>query len=150
MFGLTPYNRRNNGLVRRDDFFDMRSIFDDFFNDAFLPTWFNSNNPMKADVKETEKEYIIEAEMPGVNKEDIRLELKDDVLTVGVEHNEQTNEEKDNYIRRERRYGSFSRSFRVDNVKNEDVTAKYTDGILTVIVPKAEPGKEKNRKIEIQ
>lgn len=150
MFGLTPYNKRGNGLTRGNDFFNLRSVFDDFFNDSFMPAYFNNVNPMKADIKETDKEYIIDAELPGIKKEDIKLELRDDTLTIAVEHDEQVNEEKENYIRRERRFGSFARSFYMENVNNEGVTAKYNDGILTVTIPKAEQGKEKNRRINIQ
>ncbi len=150
MFGLTPYSKRGTGLVKRNDLFDMRSIFDDFFSDSFMPAFFNTANPMKADIRETEKEYIIDAELPGVKKEDIRLELRDDVLSISVEHNEQVNEERENYIRKERRYGSFGRSFCVENVNDEKVTAKYNDGILTVTLPKAEEGKERKHSIDIQ
>lgn len=148
MFGLTPYNKR--GLTNRNDFFDMRSIFDSFFEDSFRSGFFGVSNPIKADIRENEKEYIIDAEIPGAKKEDIKLDLRDDTLTISVEHNEESKEERENYIRRERRYGSFSRSFYVENVKHEDVTAKYDNGILTVNIPKAEAGKERKRKIDIQ
>lgn len=150
MFGLIPYNKRGNGLTRSSDFFTLRNVFDDFFNDSFMPAYFNSVNQMKADIKETEKEYIIEAEIPGVKKEDIKLELKDDTLTIAVEHNEEVKEERENYIRKERKFGSFARSFYVENVNHEGVAAKYDNGILSVTIPKAEAGKEKNRRINIQ
>lgn len=150
MFGLTPYNKRGNGIARGGDFFDLRNVFDDFFSDSFMPAFFNSANPMRADIRETEKEYVIDAELPGVKKEDIKLELRDDTLTIAIEHNEQVDEERENYIRKERRYGSFARSFYVENVRHEGVEAKYNDGILTVTIPKAEEGKEKHRRIEIQ
>lgn len=150
MFGLTPYNKRGNALTGRNNFWDMRSIFDSFFDDSFPAAFFGPGNSMKADIRETEKEYIIDAELPGVKKEDIKLDLRDDTLTISVERNEEINEERDNYIRKERRYGSFGRSFYVENVRHEDVTAKYNDGILTVNIPKAEAGKERKRKIDIQ
>jgi HSP20 family protein len=150
MFGLTPYNRRNNELVSRNGMFDFRNVFDDFFSDSFLPGFFSVSNQMKADIRENEKEYVIDAEIPGVKKEDIKLELRDDTLTISVERNEQVNEERENYIRKERRYGSYSRSFYVENVKNEDVSAKYNDGILTVTLPKSKEAKEKHHRIEIQ
>jgi len=148
MFALTPFNRRGSSIARRNDFFDLDNMFEDFFSDAFIPTFFREN-PIKADIKETDKEYIVEAEIPGVKKEDIKLELRDDVLTIGVERNEQLKEERENYIRKERRYGSYCRSFRLDNIKNEGVTAKYNDGILTVNIPKAEDGKSKHTRIDI-
>ncbi len=150
MFGLTPYNRKSNGLRRRNDFFNAMGFFDEFFNDSQFPAVFASKNGIRADIKETEKEYVVEAEIPGVKKEDIKLELKNDVLTISAEQNEEINEEKDNYIRRERRYGSFARSFYVDNVKNEGVTAKYEDGVLKITLPKADTPKEENKRIEIE
>jgi HSP20 family protein len=150
MFGLTPYNRKATGIVGKNDIWDLRSVFDDFFSDSFMPTFIKAGNPIRADIRETEKEYIVDAEIPGVKKEDIKLDLRDDILTISVEQNEQVNEERDNYIRKERRYGSFSRSFCVENAKNEAVTAKYNNGILTITLPKQEPGKERKHRIEIQ
>lgn len=144
MFGLVPFNRRANDLTVKNDVFD---LFEDFFNEPF--GFFTSAHPIKADVRETDREYIVEADMPGVKKEDIRLELYDGILTIGVEHNEQTDENRENYIRKERRYGSYSRSFQVDGVKQEDVTAKYNDGVLTVNLPKSAEGKPRTHKIEI-
>ena len=150
MFGLTPYSRKNEELLRKNGILNFRNVFDDFFNEPFLSTFFEAGHPIRADIRETEKEYIVEAEIPGAKKEDIKLELRNDTLTVAVEHNEQVNEEKENYLRKERRYGSYSRSFYVENVKNEDVTAKYDNGVLTIKLPKTEDrGKDRNR-IEIQ
>ena len=150
MFGLTPYNRRNTPAAGKNDIWDMRNVFEGFFNDSFFPTVFSSSGAIKADIRETEKEYIIDAEIPGVRKEDIKIELRDDILTVGVEHNEEVNEERNNFIRRERRYGAYSRSFHVDNVKNEDVTAKYDNGVLTINLPKSEGNKVNRHRINIQ
>jgi len=150
MFGLVPFNRRTNDIATRSDPFELTNIFDDFFNDSFMPAFFTSPNPIKADVRETDKEFVIEADMPGVKKEDIRLDLRDGVLTIGVEHNEQTDEKKENYIRKERRYGSYSRTFHLDGVKQENVTAKYNDGVLTVSLPKVEEQKPKSHRIDIQ
>lgn len=145
MFGMVPF--RNNKMQQRENLFDIESMFSDFFNDSFMGL--SGMNSMKADIKETEKEFIVEAEIPGVSKEDIKLELKDDRLTIAVEKNEESKEERDNYIRKERRYGSFSRSFYVENVKNEEVTAKYENGILSIVLPKNETKKVNNR-IDIQ
>lgn len=92
----------------------------------------------------------MEAELPGVDKENIRLELKDDILTIGVDQNEQFEEERENYIRKERRVCSMSRSFQLPNVKNEDVSASFKNGILTITLPKQNPGKTNIRRINIQ
>lgn len=149
MFALAPFNRRGSSVARRNDFFDLDNMFDDFFSNAFIPTFFREN-PIRADIRETDKEYIVEAEIPGAKKEDIKLELRDDILTIAVERDEQLKEERDNFIRRERRFESCSRSFRLDNIRNEGVKAKYKDGILTVNIPKAEEGKPKSNRIEIE
>jgi HSP20 family protein len=150
MFGLTPYNRKANGMARRNDIWDMRNFFEDFFNDTVFHGLTPAVQPIRADVRETDKEFIIEAEIPGVSKEDIKLDLRDDNLTISVERNEQINEEKDNYIRRERRYGSYSRSFYLDNVEHDSISARYNDGVLTVTLPKSREASSKNRRIDIQ
>ncbi|HEX3028276.1 MAG TPA: Hsp20/alpha crystallin family protein [Clostridia bacterium] len=148
MFGLTPYNRKSNEIAGRNNVWDLRNVFEDFFSDPFFPVM--SGNPIKADIRENEKEFIVDAEIPGVKKEDIKLDLRDDTLTISVERNEQVSEERENYIRRERRYGSVSRSFYVENVKNDAVTAKYDSGILTIVLPKDDKGGTNRHKIEIQ
>ncbi len=150
MFGMIPFNRRNNEITTRNDMFDLNNFFDDFFSDSFMPAVFTPTHAIKADVRETDKEYIVEADMPGVKKEDIKLDLRDGVLTIGVEHNEQKDEKRDNYIRKERRYGSYCRSFRVDGIDQEKVSAKYSDGVLTVNLPKQEEAKPESHRIDIQ
>lgn len=145
MFGIVPF--RNNKIQEKGSIFDIENVFSDFFNDSSLG--FTGISTIKADVKENEKEFIVEAEIPGVNKEDIKLELKDDRLTISVEKNEEKKEERDNYIRRERRFGSTCRSFYVENIKHEDVTAKFENGVLSVVLPKSEV-KKVNSRINIQ
>lgn len=149
MFGIVPFKRRTNDLATRRDFFDLENFFDDFFSLPFSTGLIAAPHPIKADIRETDKEYIIEADLPGVRKEDIRLELRDGVLTVGVEHNEQVDEKRENYIRKERRYGSYCRSFHVEGVKQEDIKAKYNDGVLAVHLPKTEEEKPKTHRIDI-
>ncbi|NMB96122.1 MAG: Hsp20/alpha crystallin family protein [Clostridiaceae bacterium] len=156
MFGLTPY-RKNSSLRKRDGFGEISDFIDNFFNDSIMSPFLSGVNflrnefsPMKADVRETEKEYVIDVEIPGAKKENINLDLRDDVLNVCVEQNEIVNEERENYIRKERRYGSYSRSFYVPDVKHEEITAKYKDGILTINLPKTDDVRKKSRKIDIQ
>ncbi|MFZ5354247.1 MAG: Hsp20/alpha crystallin family protein [Bacillota bacterium] len=151
MFGLTPYNKRNNAIERRPrDIFDIAGYFEDFFNDSFFPSFYGSSGMMKVDIKENEKEYIISADLPGVNKEEINIDLKYDRLTISVERNEQINEEKENYIRRERRFGSMSRSFYVENVVEGDIKAKFENGVLSIVLPKREASTVKRSRIEIE
>ncbi len=149
MYGLIPFGRRHNDMAKKDPW-TFGNFFEDLFNDSlYLPAIFHGGSSIRADIRETEKDYIIEAELPGIRKEEIKLDFTDDTLTIKVERNEQQSEEKENYIRKERRYGSFSRSFYVENVKHEDVSAKYEDGILKVTLPKTAENKSKKRSIDI-
>lgn len=136
------------------------SLIDDFFDDFAKPIMpaarftAPANAVMKTDIKETDKEYLLEVELPGYNKEDINAQLKDGYLTVSAKTNSE-NEEKDkdgNYIRRERRYGSCTRSFYVgEHLSEEDISAKFENGILNINVPKKEalPEKEETKYIQI-
>lgn len=148
MFGLTPYNRRNSGVQRRNGF-DIDSWFDNFFNDSFFPFAYGNNTGIKVDIKENDKDYVVEAELPGVNKDEINVELRDDRLTIMVQRDESKEEERDNYIRRERRNSSMSRSFYVSGVKPEDVKAKFDNGVLTISLPKSEEQKKNRHRIDI-
>jgi HSP20 family molecular chaperone IbpA len=96
---------------------------------------------MKTDIKESETGYDLAVELPGYKKEDMKLELKDGCLTISAEikHDNDEKDEKGNFIRRERYYGKSSRSFYVgEEVTEEDIKAKYEDGILKISVPKKE------------
>jgi HSP20 family protein len=147
---MVPFNRRKNDLAGRNDFWDIDTAFENFFDNSLLGTFFAGNYPIKADIKDNDKEYVIEAEIPGAKKEDIKLNLIDGTLTISVEHDEVKNDERENYIRKERRYGSCSRSFYVENVKQEDAAAKYDNGVLTVTLPKSGETKPKGHRIDIQ
>ena len=104
----------------------------------------------KADIKEKPTEYIVEAELPGVNKEQIVVEFRDNTLTISAQQNEEINEEKPDYVRRERRQGSISRSFYVENVDGEKIAAEYKDGLLTVTLPKLKEDHPENYRIDIR
>lgn len=118
------------------------SLFDDFFTDITD----NKRRPMarplpgvmKTDIKENDKEYELTIELPGYKKENVNAELKDGYLIINA-NNEKNEEEKDEkgYIRKERYFGSCSRSFFVGkNLKEEDIKAKFDNGVLTLNVPK--------------
>lgn len=127
------------------------NLFDDFMNDAFERNFFGGRNPlygkhsknlMKTDVKETETGYELDIDLPGFKKDEISAHLEDGYLTVsaakGVDKDEKDNEGR--YIRRERYSGSMTRSFYVGNaVTEEDIKAKYEDGILSLSIPKKDP-----------
>jgi len=149
MFGMIPYGRKNVVVNRNSDLWGMDRFFDSFFREQGNSTvpWFSTQ--IRTDIKETDKDFILEAEMPGVKKEDIFLELKDDVLTFGLNEKYEQEEERDGYICRERRSGTMRRSFRVDHVSDADVKASYENGLLKIVLPKAEIV-DTTRKIEIQ
>ncbi len=147
-------------LWSNNDIFDE---MDNFFNDGFFGSCrapreakqFDSmSGLMRTDVIEKDNEYQLEAELPGFNKEDINIDLKNDTLTISASHNENNDEKDENgkYIRRERRTSSYQRSFHVEGLKPEDIIAQYRNGILTVSVPKKEaiPEKEEAIKIEVK
>ncbi len=148
MRDMIPFRRRN-GLAPMDIFRDFfgRDLVDDFFAGSMLPVGMVGG--FRADIKENEREYIVEAELPGYNKEDIEIDLVDDRLTISAKKNEEINEERENYIRRERRVGQVSRSFMVSGIKNNEVSAKYEDGLLKVILPKEKESKPRSTRIDI-
>lgn len=144
MAGLVPFNR--NGSIMRPRGFS--NMLDDFFSDAWLPRTLGFDT-FKIDVKEDEKAYFIDAELPGVKKEEINLALDDGKLSISVEREEKVDEEKENYVHRERRYGSYARSVYLADANPEGIDAKLEDGLLKVVVQKQDKGSG-NKKIEIK
>ena len=131
-------------------------LFDTFFDDFKRPARSNTNiNVMRTDIKETDAGFELDIDLPGYKKEDVQAELKDGYLTISAKTNT-TREEKDEngkYIRKERYSGSCSRSFYVgEQLEQEDIKARFEDGILKVMVPKkeAKPAVEENRYITIE
>ena len=122
-------------------------FFDDDFDDFFKPVM--RRNDVKCDIYEENDEYHIEMDIPGYDKKDINIEVKDGYLTVSASKEQEEKDEKKNYIRRERVYGSFSRSFALGDVDIENIDAKFDKGLLTIIIPKQEVVENK-KKIEIK
>mmetsp|Transcript_48324 Transcript_48324/g.121665 ORF Transcript_48324/g.121665 Transcript_48324/m.121665 type:complete len:173 (-) Transcript_48324:126-644(-) len=102
------------------------------------------------DVKETEKNLVIQAELPGVKKEDLKVEVENGRLTISGQRHRQTEEKGENYHRMECSYGSFSRSFSIPDISGESVAAKYTDGVLTLTLPKPEKVQPKKHVVDIK
>lgn len=131
-----------------EDLFDEMMNMDDFFGNQSPLYGKRAKNLMKTDIREQESGYEIDIDLPGFKKEEIRLQLENGYLTVsaakGLDRDEQT--ENGTYIRRERYAGSCSRSFYVgEAVSEEDVHARYEDGILKLAIPKKDE-KELERK----
>lgn len=152
MFGLTPYRRNSNISADRgfrSPWSNIDRVFESFFN-GYNFTPFSNNDVMKVDIKETDQEYIVDAEIPGVDKDDIKLDLNDNMLTIQVKKSVQQEEENDRYIRKEIRRSSTSRSFYVENIKVEEITAKYENGVLHILLPKADQEDTKKKSIDIE
>ena len=131
------------------------NLLDDFFGEPFGGYDYSESGLMTTDVKDTDKGYEVTMNMPGVKKEDVKAELKDGYLTVSAETNTKKDEKAEDgkYIRRERYSGSCSRSFYVgETIKQEDIKARFEDGILKICVPKEEnkPQIEENKYISIE
>lgn len=138
MYGITTYKK--NGY---DPFKELRAWQKNFFNDENAVT-------IKTDIKDTGDSYVIDAELPGYKKEEINVDVNDDILTISAEkHNETNEEEKNGYIRRERYYGSVSRSFNISEVEASQITAKHENGVLTLTLPKKKDQIPQSHKIEI-
>ena len=128
------------------------SLFDNMFDDMFRDSFFTSSNTtklMKTDIQEKGDKYILDMDLPGYDKEDIKAQLKDGYLTITAQKNT-SNEDKDekgNYIRRERYCGKCSRSFYVgDSIKEEDIKANFNNGILQLSFPKEVARKDEGTK----
>ena len=121
-------------LVPNRDF----DLFDDIFGDTFFRK--SESKMMKTDIREDKDNYVIDIDLPGFDKKNIKIDVTDGYLTINAKVNNEDNEKKGGkYIRKERYFGECSRSFYVgDDVKPEDITANFKNGILTLEVPKVE------------
>jgi HSP20 family protein len=123
------------------------SLFDDFEKDLFSMT---RSQSFKTDIKDEGDKYVLEAEMPGIPKDDIKIDINGDTLTIAAEH-EESKEEKDDkkYIRRERTFGSFTRSYDISGISAENISADYKDGVLILNMPKKAPEVPSSRRLTI-
>lgn len=136
MFELMPYATRRN-IMNPFTFFD-----NDFWSNA---------GEIKTDITDTGDAFKLEADLPGFKKDDIKIDLENDRLTISAERKDE-HEEKDKkgYVRRERSYGSFTRSFDVSGIDTASISATYNDGVLTLTLPKRPELVPENRKIAIE
>ena len=149
MMYMTPYNTRSlrvrNNAAHRSDF---------PFGDEFFRAFFGENTApgMKVDVEDKGDSYLLLTDLPGMQKENVRISVEDGVLTIAVEQkNEAKEEDKErNYVFRERRLMNMSRSFSLEGVNEEGITAEYVDGVLHLTLPKEAQPEEKVRQIEIR
>ena len=140
MYGLTPFGGTGFGLW---------DAFNDFDNNFFgsMPV-----SSCKTDIRDDGDKYVLESELPGFEKEDIKLDLSGTQLTIAAEHstNNDEKDDKGNYIRRERTFGSYKRSFDISDIDTEGINAEYKNGILTIELPKKAPEAPAAKRLEIK
>ncbi len=148
MFDLIPFpERRMLTSFRRE----MDDLFGPFFaSGLFSPSFDEGGFLPSVDVSETEKEFVVHAEVPGMDPKDVDISIHHNVLTMRGERKQERKEEKDGrYHVLERRYGNFSRSFALPvDVEADKVEAYYKDGVLSITIPKAKA--EVSKKIEVK
>jgi len=145
MFDMVPF-KKNRLFKKGEDFFD--NFFDD---DLMMPMAFEKMGlGFKVDLKETDTNYVVEADLPGVAKEDVDIDYKNNYLTIKAKREEKVEEKKENYVRKERKYGEFKRMFYVDNVDENNIKASFNEGVLKVELPKTEKAKIETKKIVIE
>ena len=131
---------------------DPLKLFEDVFNDSVSPFFSSLVAPsFKVDISEDEAAIFIEADMPGVKKEDIKVSMDDNILTISAERTQKEEEKKKGYHRVERSWGSLSRSFTVgENVDAGNIDAAYDNGVLHIKVPKLEPKPKAGKEITVK
>ena len=142
---LMPYRRNNNLMNVYNPFRMMEEMERDFFGE-------HRSNSFSTDIKEKDSEYVLEADLPGFRKEDINIDVSDGCLTINAERHSE-HEEKDkkgSYVRCERAYGKFSRSFDTTGIDADHIQASFKDGVLTLNLPKLIEQKPESRRLEIQ
>ena len=147
MFEMVPWRKNNNTIQRRGDLFE--DMFKGFFNDDFLMPFGSLGGKLSVDLKETENEYIVEADLPGIDKKDINISYNNSYLTIAAKREAVTEDKQDNYLRQERSYGEFRRCFYIDNIDDQNIQANFDNGVLKITHPKVAKEKETGRQIDI-
>ncbi|MGD9577824.1 MAG: Hsp20/alpha crystallin family protein [Syntrophorhabdus sp.] len=138
MAGLVPFNKKNKEISTNNGFEDFYNVLDDFFSNDWPLRRTLTHDTFKVDVEDNGNEYLIEAEVPGIDKKDINVELNDGKLMISIVRDETNESKKRNFIHRERRYSSMSRSIYLEDAKPNGIRAKLENGLLKVEVPKEE------------
>lgn len=143
MFDMMPFERRNS-MARFDPFRELENFEKSFFSDF--------GGGFRTDIKDKGDHFELEADLPGVKKEDIAVDIDGDCLTISAQRDSQREEKNDQeqYVRRERSYGSYSRSFDISNVKSEEISGSYENGVLKLLLPKRSPTGSASRRLDIQ
>lgn len=146
MLTMVPYRR----FMKRPS-----TTADSIFSDPFFRTFFEGTNGMsrsgfRVDIRENENAYQIEAELPGLTQDQINLTMNEDVLTISADYQSEDKQEDSGRIYTERRSGHMERSFQLENINRDGISANYKNGILYLNLPKEKPEEKVVRKIPIQ
>lgn len=139
MYGITPFGRNPLNLF---------SVFNDLDRDFFSDTM--QINSCRTDIRDAGDKYIMEAELAGFDRDDINIDIKDSYLVISAERKNSSDDKEKKYIRRERSYSSYKRSFDVSDVDTENVNAEYKNGVLTIDLPKKKHEEPVSRRLEIK
>ena len=141
MFDLIPFERST------------RNTLANYFNDlekSFFSDLTSSITEFKTDILDRGDKFVLQAELPGFEKSDIHIDIDGDRLMIKAEHDLNEEKKDGDYVRRERRYGSFMRSFDISNIDADKITAEYKNGVLELDLPKLAEKQLPSRKVEIQ
>ena len=140
---LVPYSRRAGSLF--NPFHDLDALERAFFSDSSI-------GEFRTDIRDNGDEYVLEADLPGFSREDIHVDLNGESLTISAERHSdfEQKDRKGNYVRCERSYGSYARSFDTAGIDKAAIKAAYKDGVLRLQLPKLQQAAPEQRRLEIE
>ena len=144
MFELIPFDRTIRHMTYFDPFRELDNMERSFFGNGSVVSAF------RTDVSDTGDAFKLEAELPGFSKDDIKIDIENDCLTISAERKFDDEDKKKNFVKRERFYGSYSRSFDVTGIDTDAIEASYNDGVLTLTMPKKKAEVPASRRLEIK
>ncbi|MGB2959033.1 MAG: Hsp20/alpha crystallin family protein [Bacteroidota bacterium] len=154
---LIRWSREENAPAFPSEMFGMQREINRMFDGFFRTGWHAGSDLAQSvwspatDIVEHDNEFVVKVELPGLSKEDVRVAIQDNMLTVSGEKKEETVEEKSNYHRVERSYGTFQRCFTLgEAVRGDKIDASFKDGILTITLLKAEEAKKKQIDVKVR
>ena len=151
MFELRPFERRNNRMATYDPFREMENLERAFFGDRGFFSG-SALGEFRTDIQDKGDSYLLSSDLPGFKKDDIHIDLDGDTMTISAErHSEHEEQDKSgSFMRCERSYGSYQRSFDISGIDADKMTAQYSDGVLKLTMPKKEATVSNAKRLEIQ
>jgi HSP20 family protein len=144
MNNLSPFKKRARDLST-----EMWDSFSDFFNENVFTPVRSDTHLFRTDIKDSGDHYVVEAELPGFEKDEIKVEYDHNYLTISAYRESHEKDEKENYIRQERHVGEFVRRFYVKDIDENTIDATFKEGVLTLNCPKTNIPKIEQKRIEI-